>query len=467
MPKLSDTYNLITSGNQSINTEIASLNPSSQIFFYEIDLNEIFPQLQQTIVQNQFPNGDQPIYNGVYRVYNDYNLYKISSSGPFKYGAIKWQDNFYYPFPIIADGFDYNSVGVLPTPKFQISNLSPDYSDNSFYKYIRMQIESLDDIIGSKFTRIKTFLKYLDGSNFSQGYNIFNSTTGIYEIELPKDIYYIDRKTAETKNIVEYELASILDLENLYLPARTIYGSYCPFQYRGEGCCYEYNSRLTYIHSGVYANIQNSPITVNGLQTAPPVANENNQLFINNIFTTGNTAGRTAIFRITGSNQGNNGPLGNSGEWRNSSQYQSGDFIFLQKKGLKYYFVCINNHNSDFFNSPPNTNYWSADSCTKNIYSCRLRWLKNPAFRPVIWPTDRNGETFAQTENRFRNFLTPKERETLVLSGINGVPIYFPRRPGAENPISEKAHGIPKDKNGNYLNGFLPFGGFPGTNQPA
>jgi len=148
MPPLSSTYNLIISGNQSINTEIASLSPSSQIFFYEIDLNEIFPQLQKTILNNQFANGDQPIYNGVYRIYNDYNLYKISTSGPFEYGAIKWQDNFYYPFPITADGFDYNSVGVLPTPKFQISNLSPDHTDNSFYKYIRMQIESLDDIIG-------------------------------------------------------------------------------------------------------------------------------------------------------------------------------------------------------------------------------------------------------------------------------------------------------------------------------
>jgi hypothetical protein len=46
-------------------------------------------------------------------------------------------------------------------------------------------------------------------------------------------------------------------------------------------------------------------------------------------------------------------------------------------------------------------------------------------------------------------------------------PLYFPRRPGAEDPSSTRAHGIPKDANGNYLNGFLPFGGFPGTSQPG
>lgn len=459
MPTSSEVYNLIVSGNQSLNTEISSLTPSTPINLYEIDLNEIFPQFSN-ISQDPFANGDQPIYNGILRVYGDYNLYKISTSGPFEYGVIKWQNNFYYPFPILADGFDYTSAGVLPTPRFQISNLSPDYSNNSFYRYIRMEIESMGDIIGAKFTRIKTFLKYLNGENFSNGINPFNNQLGIYEVELPKDIFYIDRKTVENKNIIEYQLASILDVENATLPARTIYGSYCPFQYRGEGCCYEYNSRLTYIHSGVYANIENPPISVKGLQTAPPVASENNQLFVNNIFSNTDAAGRTAIFRLTGTS-------GNLGLWSNQYNYVSGDFIYLQNKGLKYYFVCINNHTSDVFNCPPNKNYWTADTCTKSIYSCRLRWLKNPAFRPVIWPTNRGGETFTQTAERFRNLLTTIERNNFVVSGVNGTPIYFPRRPGAENPVSEQAHGIPKDANGNYLNGFLPFGGFPGTNQPA
>jgi lambda family phage minor tail protein L len=457
MATSSEVYNLIVSGNQSLNTEISSLTPSTPIFFYEIDLNEILPQFKAS---DQFSNGEQPVYNGILRVYNDYNLYKVSTSGPFRYGCIKWQNNFYYPFPITADGFDYTSAGTLPTPKFQISNLSPDYSSNSFYRYIRMQIESLGDIVGAKFTRIKTFLKYLDGTNFSNGINPFNNQNGIYEVQLPNDIYYIDRKNSENKTIVEYQLASLLDLENVTLPARTIYGSHCPFQYRGEGCCYEYDSRLTSIHSGVYAGVENPGIRVRGLQTAPPVATENNQLFVNNIFSSTDTAGATAIWRLTGTS-------GNLGLWANSYNYVSGDFIYLQNKNLKYYFVCINNHTSDIFNCPPNKNYWTADSCTKSIYSCRLRWLKNPAFRPVIWPTNRNGETYIQTTNRFRNLLTSVERNNLVFSGVNGVPVHFPRRPGCENPVSEQAHGLPKDANGNYLNGFLPFGGFPGTNQPA
>ena len=447
-------YNLIVSGTQDLNTEITSFTPSSQVQLYEIDLSEV-----SMATVNFDYNGDQPMNRGILRIYNDYNLFKIT---PNSYGRVKWQDNFYYPFPIFTEGFEYSSAGTLPTPKFSISNLSPDYSNNSFYNYIRMQMQSLGDIVGAKFTRIKTFLKYLDGSNFSQGYNPFTTNTGIYEMELPKDIYYIDRKTIENKSVVEYQLNTILDVENIVLPGRTILGKKCPFQYRGEGCCYEYNSRLTYLHSGIYANIQNSPITVKALQTAPPVASENDQVFIGGIFATGvaGTSTNTAIFRITGG-------LGNSGAWIENAQYVSGDFIYIQNKGLKNYYVCINNNTSDIFNAPPNKSYWIADSCSKSISACRLRWLKNPAFRPVIWPINRNGEDYKATDSRIYWQYPNDNIANSWLTGINGVPVYFPRRPGCENPISEQSHGIPKDANGNYLNGFLPFGGFPGTNKPS
>jgi lambda family phage minor tail protein L len=461
MPTSSEIYNLIVSGSKSINSELLSLTPSTPIYLYEIDLSQIAPT---TINYNY--SGEQPMNNGIYRIYNDYNLYKIVNN---QYGTLKWQGNFYYPFPIQAEGFEYNSAGTLPTPKLTIGNFSPDGSNNSFYKYIRMQIQSLGDIVGSKFTRIKTFLKYIDGSNFSGNVNPFNPQTGIYEVQLPSDIYYIDRKSLENKNIIQYELASILDVENITLPGRTILAKKCPFQYRGEGCCYEYNSRLTALHSGVYAYVENSPISVKGLQTAPPVATDNNQLFIGSIFGTGDPAGRTAIFRITGG-------LGNSGSWQTNANYTSGDFVYLTNNNLKFYYVCIQPHRSDIFNGPPSINYWTADSCAKEISSCRLRWLKNPAFRPIIWPTNRGGETWQAFYEKLHAsdglpgypvLYTQYEVDTQFLTGVNGVPVFYPRRPGAENPISEQSHGIPKDANGNYLNGYLPFGGFPGTSNTS
>jgi lambda family phage minor tail protein L len=450
-----NTYLSIISGSRDIRENLLSSSPSQLIELFEIDFSEIHPVTKTLSYGN-----NQPTNMGVLRIYNNFNLFKLTNN---PYGIINWQNNSYYPFPIKAEGFEYNSSTTLPTPKISISNFSPDNSNNSFYNYIRMQIQSLDDIIGAKFTRIRTFLKYLNSSNFQEGYNIYATNTGIYEIELPKDIYYIDRKTIENASIVEYQLNTILDLENLTFPGRTIYSKKCPFQYRGEGCCYEYNSRLTSLHSGIYADTVNPDFNVKGLLTAPPVATENNQLFIGGIFPTGQI-GASAIFRITGSNQGSNGSLGNSGAWNINNTYVSGDFVFLENKNLKNYFVCIKNHISNVFDTPLNKNYWEADVCSKDISACRLRWLKNPAFRPVIWPTNRGGENYNDTAKRI--YWTYFGNESLWVTGIAGRQVYFPRRPGAEDPSSPNSHGIPKDANGNYLNGFLPFGGFPGTNKP-
>ena len=454
-------YNQIVSGYRSINTEIAKLEPSSQVFLYEIDLTPVYPQTSRT---TSLPT-DQPIQNGILRIYNDYNLYNLSAN---PYGIINWKNKQFFPMPVFADGFEMNSAGTLPTPRLFIANSSPDTSTNSFYKYIRMQVESLGDIVGAKFTRIRTFLKYLRGSNFSGNVNPFTDDPSILEIELPKDIYYIDRKSQEDNLILEYSLGSILDVEGISLPGRTIFASKCPFQYRGEGCLYEYDSRRSAIHSGVYADVSNPGIDIRLLQTAPPVATENDQLFIGptgSVFRTGISPDSTAITRITGG-------AGNLGLWNTGVSYVSGDFIYLQNNKLNYYFVCISNHTSTYQNSPPNTVYWIADTCSKSISACRLRWLKNPNFRPVLWPTNRNGWTIEKYKTVDRAYTSAGDSSSilssrsLVLTGINNVPVYFPRRPAVFNPIADYAHGIPKDYTGGYLNGFLPFGGFPGTDQP-
>ena len=453
----SQAFNLIVSGSKAINTEISSLTPSTMITFYEIDLAEISPTIISST--NFSIDQEQPITKGVFRIYNDYNLYKLSNNPN---GVIKWQNNTYYPFPIQTDGFEYSTVGTLPTPRLVIGNTSPDKTENSFFNYIRMQIQSMGDIVGAKFTRIRTFLKFLSPSNFENGINPYNNNPNLYEMELPKDVYYVDRKTAENKELIEYELSTSLDLESMTLPGRTIYAKKCPFKYRGEGCCYEYDSRLSYIHSGVYGGIDPQYLNkqIKGLQTAPPVATVNDQLFIGSIFSTGDIAGRTAINRITGG-------LGNKNEWLENASYVSGDFVRINKNGLSFYYVCVNNHTSNFLiNVPPNKTFWIDDSCAKDISSCRLRWLKNPAFRPVAWPVSRGGWDYSIT-NKWLTRAIYASGPLLWVTGINNELVNFPRRPGAEDPSSILSHGIPKDANGNYLNGFLPFGGFPGTRTPG
>lgn len=56
--------------------------------------------------------------------------------------------------------------------------------------------------------------------------------------EFARDVYYVDRKSNETKDYVEFELAAALDLAGVALPRRQIIQNYCPWQYRGAECGY-------------------------------------------------------------------------------------------------------------------------------------------------------------------------------------------------------------------------------------
>ena len=59
----------------------------------------------------------------------------------------------------------------------------------------------------------------LDNANFSSGSNPFGTPNSD---ELPQEIYFIDRKTTENRQIVQFELVGTLDVENKKLPARQV-----------------------------------------------------------------------------------------------------------------------------------------------------------------------------------------------------------------------------------------------------
>lgn len=147
---------------RSINTHIHEIEPTTPIMLYEIDLNEIKPA---TIT---YPTVNGPIRDGVLRIHNDFNLFNINR------GIIKWKGNYYYPFPVFGEQFDITSNGTIPTPKVKFSSQFLDDEYNSFYKYVRMQINELKDIVGAKVTRRKTFVRYLSPDNFAGNVNPFN-----------------------------------------------------------------------------------------------------------------------------------------------------------------------------------------------------------------------------------------------------------------------------------------------------
>ncbi|MBD8531580.1 MULTISPECIES: phage minor tail protein L [unclassified Massilia] len=139
-------------------------------------------------------------------------------------GTIRWQGNDYTPWPIEAEGFAKTSEGQQPTPRLSVGNV-----DGS----ISALCITLDDLVGAKLTRHVTLGQYLDAANFANG-----NPTADPDQEFPLEVWFIEQKTSETNEVVEFELKSALDFQEVMLPRRQIIANLCAWQYRGAHCGY-------------------------------------------------------------------------------------------------------------------------------------------------------------------------------------------------------------------------------------
>lgn len=307
---------------KKVNSELFDLSPSTVINLFEIDCQQI--ALDYGLITNSSIFNDANSY--IFRFHNHIKLFNTS---------IFWRDNEYIAAPISAEGFEMSTNGTLPTPKLSISVNDETVSALSLLK---QQIYSMGDIAGAKVTRFRTLLKFLDAKNFIN-LIVPDDFEPDATIELGREIYYIDRKSLENRQTIEYELASVIDVEGLQLPRRLVLANKCPFSYRGWGCLYEYESRKeTVIHEGAVMPF-----------AAPPIANEKDEKIENII-------GTKIIDR---------------GEYDKKIAYRVGDAIFIKKNYLKYYFVCKVANTGI---TPPNLNVWIADQCSKTVSGCKARF---------------------------------------------------------------------------------------------
>ena len=125
---------------------------------------------------------------------------------------IKWKGVEYLRFPIQASGFAFQK-GQLPRPKLVVSNAT------GLISSILLDVNEItagNDLTGATVTRIRTLAKFIDADNFADGTN----ATADPSAEFPKEIYSIDRKSAETRETVEFELAAPTDLAGVRIPKR-------------------------------------------------------------------------------------------------------------------------------------------------------------------------------------------------------------------------------------------------------
>lgn len=163
---------------------------------------------------------------------------------------VVWQGQEYIRFPVQATGFEYNGNGQFPRPQIQVSNAM---------SAITQVLLAYNDLLGAKVTRRRTLAKFLDAVNFTGGVNDNADPTAAFE----EDVYFIDQKSSEDKDIVQFTLAAAIDLVGVQLPRRTIIQNICTWIYRGPECGY----------------------------TGPPVADANDQM----IAITPSTAGQALL----------------------------------------------------------------------------------------------------------------------------------------------------------------------------
>jgi lambda-like phage minor tail protein L len=138
-------------------------------------------------------------------------------------GSIWWQGHEYSAWPCEGEGFEQTG-DQQPTPKFKVGNVN---------RAITILCQQYADLVGAVVTRHRTFAKYLDAVNFPEG----NPTANPNE-EFPVEAWFIERKSAESFESVEFELSSALNFLGVKLPRRQIIANQCDFDYRGPLCNY-------------------------------------------------------------------------------------------------------------------------------------------------------------------------------------------------------------------------------------
>ena len=178
-------------------SDIQKVNPSSIIELFKLELKEGL----------NYATGNPSGVTTVHRFHSGSNLDA--------YGNIVWNGEIYLRFPVEASGFAFQR-GQLPRPTITVSNMgTPSMSAvllaaNSF--------TAGNDLTGAKVTRIRTMARFLDAANFSGATNPFGTPDS--DAEFPREIYYIDRKSAENREVVQFELAAIFDMAGIRAPKR-------------------------------------------------------------------------------------------------------------------------------------------------------------------------------------------------------------------------------------------------------
>ena len=190
-------------------SELQKINPSSIVELFQLELN--------TAIHGS---------NTKYYFHNGTNNNENSN--------VIFDNIEYTKMPIEADGFEFNGK-QLPRPRLTISNIL-----GTFTTILLTLPQGLE---GAKVTRIRTLERYIDNTNFTggqilleNGSNLLLEDGNAIDMEsglnpfgtpdptatFPNEVYYIDRKVTENRDIIQFELTASFDLNGVRLPKRQV-----------------------------------------------------------------------------------------------------------------------------------------------------------------------------------------------------------------------------------------------------
>ncbi len=186
-------------------SELNKINPSSIIELFELELT----------VGLHIPAGNPNNLDTVFRFHAGANLNN--------FGQIKFNNNLYQRVAVQIEGFEDTGKGTVPRPTLTFSNLGGITKDGTvmtmsdFLAIVNLTTPG-NDLLDAKVTRLMPLASALDNDNFV-GDNPFGTPS---TDRLQDRIYFIDRKSVENRQVVQFELVSVLDMQNKRIPARIV-----------------------------------------------------------------------------------------------------------------------------------------------------------------------------------------------------------------------------------------------------
>ena len=186
----------MTINHDPVFSEIQKINPSAIIELFTLEL----------VVGQHIATGNPQNLPTKYYFHSGSNLNAN--------GVIVWANELYQRFPIQASGFKYQR-GKIPRPRVQISNA---YGNMSAILDSVNSITPGNDLTNATFTRIKTMARFLDAVNFPGNSNPYGTPDSTAEFK--RQVYTVDRKSIENRDIVEFELTGSIDMAGVKAPGR-------------------------------------------------------------------------------------------------------------------------------------------------------------------------------------------------------------------------------------------------------